>query len=150
MPMVLPHGYDTAVDAGGPTTRGRGELVRVVLTAIAATGLVVALYYVLPVQPPHQSPLLRTAVGVAAFVVVLAVEERGGKGRDAEQRLTRGDLPKPLADRGEAGAQRAQLQRHDLQQLAPAQRLEHDDLVDAVAELRPERLAQRPLGARLQ
>ena len=72
MPMVLPHGYDTAVDAGGPTTSGRGELVRVVLTAIAATGLVVALYYVLPVQPVHGSPLLRTAVGVALFAAVLA------------------------------------------------------------------------------
>ena len=73
---MLPHGYDAAVDAGGPTTRGRGELVRVALTAIAATGLVVALYYVLPVQPPHGSPLLRTAVGVAAFAAVLAFEVR--------------------------------------------------------------------------
>ena len=36
----------------------------------------VALYYVLPVQPPHQSPLLRTAVGVAVFAAVLAFEVR--------------------------------------------------------------------------
>lgn len=73
---ALPHRYDAAVNAGGPATRGRGDLVRVALTAIATTGLVVALYYVLPVQPPHGSPLLRTVVGVAAFAAVLAFEVR--------------------------------------------------------------------------
>ena len=71
-----PSGYDAAVDATGSATRGRGGLVRVGLTAIAATGVVVALYYVLPVQPVHGSPLLRTAVGVALFAAVLAFEVR--------------------------------------------------------------------------
>lgn len=68
--------YDAAVQGGGSATGGPGGLVRVGLTAVAATGLVVVLYYVLPVQPPHQSPLLRTAVGIAAFAAVLAVEVR--------------------------------------------------------------------------
>ena len=59
-------GYHAAVDAGRPATRSRGELLRVALTAIAATALVVALYYVLPVQPVNGSPLLRTCT--PAFV----------------------------------------------------------------------------------
>ncbi len=72
----MPRGYAAAVDATGPVTRGRGGLVRVALSAIAATALVVALYYVLPVQPVHGSPLLRTVVGVALFAAVLAFEVR--------------------------------------------------------------------------
>jgi len=62
--------------AGGSATGGPGGLVKVGLTAITTAGLVVALYYVLPVQPPHQSPLLRTAVGIAVFAAVLAFEVR--------------------------------------------------------------------------
>lgn len=76
MVTVLARGYDAAVQGGGSAAGGLGGLVRVGLTAIAATGLVVALYYVLPVQPVHGSPLLRTAVGVAAFAAVLAFEVR--------------------------------------------------------------------------
>ena len=41
-------------------------------------------------------------------------------------------------------------QVHDLQNLLPAQRLEHDDLVDAIDELRPERLFQRLINRPLQ
>ena len=76
MVTVLAWDYDAAVQGGESATGGRGGLVRVVLTAITTAGLVVALYYVLPVQPPHQSPLLRTAVGIAVFAAVLAFEVR--------------------------------------------------------------------------
>jgi voltage-gated potassium channel len=77
--------HDGRSAAGGP-----GGLVRVSLTAVAATGLVVALYYVLPVQPPHQSPLLRTAVGVAVFAAVLAFEVRAiVRARDPVARAVR-------------------------------------------------------------
>jgi voltage-gated potassium channel len=87
---VLPRSYDAAVDAGGLATRGRGALVRVALTTIAATALVVALYYVLPVQPLHGSPLLRTTVGIAAFVAVLAFEVRAiSRHRDPVARAVR-------------------------------------------------------------
>lgn len=83
-------GYHAAVDAGRPATRSRGELLRVALTAIAATALVVALYYVLPVQPVNGSPLLRTAVGVAAFVAVLTFEVRAiARHRDPVARAVR-------------------------------------------------------------
>ena len=73
---VLARRYDAAVQGGGSATGGPGGLVKVGLTAITTTGLVVALYYVLPVQPPHQSPLLRTATGVVLFAAVLAFEVR--------------------------------------------------------------------------
>ena len=73
---MLTRDYDAAVQGGGSATSGPGGLVKVGLTAITTAGLVVALYYVLPVQPPHQSPLLRTAVGIAVFAAVLAFEVR--------------------------------------------------------------------------
>lgn len=61
---------------GEPPIGSRGELVKVAVTAVAATGLVVTLYYVLPLQPRHDSPLLRTALGMALFTGVLAFEVR--------------------------------------------------------------------------
>ena len=69
-------GYDAAVNAGASAIGGRGGMMKTVLTASIAAGLVVALYYLLPVQPPQGSPLLRTAVGVALFAAVLAFEVR--------------------------------------------------------------------------
>ncbi len=88
--MVRARDYDAAVQGGESATRSRGGLARVVLTAITTTGLVVALYYILPVQPPHGSPLLRTAVGIAAFAAVLAFEVRAiARHRDPVARAVR-------------------------------------------------------------
>ena len=75
---------------GEPRIGGRGELVRVILNAVIATGLVMTVYYLVPLQPPHQSPLLRTAVGVAVFAAVLAFEVRAVlRARDPVPRAVR-------------------------------------------------------------
>jgi voltage-gated potassium channel len=55
----------------------RSHVVQAALRAFAMTAILLVIYFVVPIESrPHQSPLLRLAVGLALFVAVLSNEIR--------------------------------------------------------------------------
>lgn len=54
----------------------RKDLFRAVLTAIAATTVVLAIYYLAPLQEQHESAFVMVAIGVVIIALVLSHEVR--------------------------------------------------------------------------
>ena len=70
-------GYDSAVSTGAPTHVDRKWVAKVLVATLTATASLIFLYYVLPIGPLSSwQVLVRLAISVLVFVVVVASEVR--------------------------------------------------------------------------